>query len=212
MWSTNAGVSCGSSNRWWWFRCCRIKVTRQIHGSGCCCAHEEASARLHVFLICGVIILIWSRLNQTSYLQNYKIALLAGAVSGVNVSLIPSMPEGELFQKGVWVSPPFIREGTCTLCQWPSNSTSRRQPTKATVQFSRFSDIPCVWKLMAALQSRGLHKVSSHRGVFPGRCRCILAQEGSAGFLFDSANGFGYDSASCTAMQRSNSWFAGWFF
>lgn len=159
MWSLNAVVSCGSSNRWWWFRCCRIKVTRQIHGLGCFCAHEEASVSLHVFLICEVIILIWTRLNQTSYLQNYKIALLAGTVSGVNVSLIPPMPEGELFQKGVLVSPPFIREGTCPVSQWPSHSKVGGNLQKRQAQFS---DRPCVSKQMAALQSRG-----SARGFFP---------------------------------------------
>lgn len=51
---------------------------------------------------------------------------------------------------------------------------------------------------------RGLHKVSSHRGVFPGRCRCILAQEGSAAFLFDSekrlASALGLIPESCAAM------------
>lgn len=60
---------------------------------------------LHVFLICGAIILIWARLNQMSDLQNYKIALLAGTVSGVNFSLISLPPEEIWFSSVVFYLP-----------------------------------------------------------------------------------------------------------
>lgn len=139
-------------------------MTRRIHGLGRRCAHEEASASLHVFLICGVIILIWTRLNQTSYLQNYKIALLADIVSGVNVSLIPPMPEGELFSRRLfWF--PLLSSGRgparCASGQ-ASHSKGGGNLQKATGQFSQFSDIPCARKQMAAIQGRG-----SARGFFP---------------------------------------------
>lgn len=55
--------------------------------------------------------------------------------------------------------------------------------------FFEFPFHPDWSKQMAAFQTwegGGLLEVASHRGVFPGRCRFMLALEGSVGFLVGS--------------------------
>lgn len=142
-----------------------------------------------MFLICRVIILIWTRLNQTSYLRNYKNCTL-GRHSERSERLpdpptSPRCQEEELFQKGVLVSPPFIREGTCAVCQWPSNSrVGGKRPERQPSSLSFLILSPCVSKQMEA---RGFFPPGS---LFLAAVATYLLGRGSAGFLFDTTKRF----------------------
>lgn len=65
----------------------------------------------------GAIILIWARLNQMSDLQNYKITVLAGAVTEVNFSLISLLRDNIWFFSMVFYLflPIPHQVGTCIL-------------------------------------------------------------------------------------------------
>lgn len=74
---------------------------------------ESESATSMCFWYVGAIILIWPRLNQMSNLPNYKITVLAGTVTRVNVSLIFLLPEDIWFFSTVfYLSSPCLSSGT----------------------------------------------------------------------------------------------------
>lgn len=208
MWGCTAAVSCGSSSRCWWFRCCRIKVTRQIHGLGCCCcAHEEASARLHVFLICGGYNFNLDQTKSNVLPPKWQNCTLGRRSE--RSERLPDSPHarGGAFPEGCFSFPCFHQGGDLHPVPVAKTFHRRRQPAKSdNLVFSLF------WSSLVS-ETLQVCRFPSTRGVFPGRCRCIVAQEDQLVFsLIPLCSGLLSTIQYCTAIQRSNSWFAGRFF